>query len=426
MTPSKGHVSLVTQWFAPEPVTVPVWLSRSLIRAGWQVSVLTGIPNYPTGEVHHGFSAWRPRRESLNGVNVRRTPLFPSHDASVIRRMANYVSWALSAALFGHRFLRESDVSLVYSSPATAALPALVAKFVYGKPYVLMIQDVWPDSVFASGFLQKGMKRRTTERLVNAFVNATYRHAAHIVAISPGMKSLLEERRVPSSKISLVYNWVDEDAFKPSPPDNSWRAGLGLQADDFVVMYAGNHGAAQGLAAAVDAFGIIPRSCRAHLVLVGDGVEKPGLMKQATRVSPDRVHFLPPRPLHEMAAIMGAADVQLVSLADRPLFHITMPSKVQSILATGEPAIVFAPGDAGQVIQEASAGQAAEPENPHALAKVVMHMLSLERTQLRSFGENGRRYYRREMAESVGATRLSELLISALRRDEPSMNGDQE
>ena len=131
-------VGFVCQWFSPEPIQQPGWIVDGLRRCGADVSVLTGIPNYPTGVVADGYRARKGYVEDLSGVTVRRTPLYPSHDTSAARRMLNYASWALSSALMGARHLKDRDVVLVYSSPATAALPAMAASRFLGVPYVLL------------------------------------------------------------------------------------------------------------------------------------------------------------------------------------------------------------------------------------------------------------------------------------------------
>lgn len=425
MTGRGRRLSFVTQWFAPEPITVPVWISQAMTRADWSVSVLTGVPNFPTGRVQPGYSAWRTVEEQINDVKVRRTPLFPSHDGSALRRTANYLSWAVSATVLGGRVLRNSDVSLVYSSPATAALPAMAARLLRGKPYVLMIQDLWPDSIFASGFLTRGVVRAVAEAVTGWFVQATYQGAARIAVISPGMKTVLERRGVPSHKISVVFNWVDEQALGDQEADPSWRDELGIPSGDFVLMYAGTHGFAQDLRTALEGFGLLPDSSKAHLVLVGEGVEKSCLMELAAAIAPERIHFLAPRPAADMGATMAAADAQLVSLKDDPLFHITMPSKVQAIMCAGQPVIVAAPGDAARVVEEANAGVAVKPGNPKAVMEAVRHLEQMDVARRRVLGQNGRRFYLREMSEEIGVDRLSQLLSAATGEASRSLNGER-
>lgn len=410
MIPSGRRLAFVTQWFSPEPATVPVWIAHAMSARGWEVKVLTGVPNYPDGVVHEGYRAWRPASEQIGSMGVERVPLFPSHSTSAAARVLNYVSWALATVVFGGRVLKGTDVVLVYSSPATAALAPLLRRRRRGTPYVLMVQDLWPDSIFASGFLRAGLVRRIAEPLVTSFVNATYRFASHIVVISPGMKQTLVERGVPADRVTVIYNWVDESLFQPTAADPWVRRTLGLEHDDFVFMYAGNHGAAQSLSFLVDVFSANRIPPRCHLVLVGDGIEKRALMARAR--SAGRVHFLPSQPVERMSAIMAAADVQVVSLADEPLFRITMPSKVQSVLACGLPILVVAPGDAAAVASLSGAGLAVCPGDRQGLEEAIAGMAGARTGDLSRLGASASRFYREEMSEEIGSEQLSQILLS--------------
>jgi colanic acid biosynthesis glycosyl transferase WcaI len=228
-----------TQWYPPEPADVPESIAHAMREQGMSVEVLTGIPNYPSGDVKQGYSAARATTQVLDGMPVHRVPLYPSHDSSAGRRMLNYMSWALASAVLGQRSLRRADVALVYSSPATAALPTMVARLLWRTPYVLLIQDVWPDSIFASGFLA-GARTRWIHQLVDVFVQNSYAHAAHIVVISPGMTDLLIDRGVPQDKISVVYNWLPDSETTPSSHAEGQllRELLRLQRDERVFLYA--------------------------------------------------------------------------------------------------------------------------------------------------------------------------------------------
>lgn len=416
MTGPRGSLAYVSQWFAPEPVAVPVWVPRALGRRGWDVTVVTGVPNYPSGRVAEGYRAYRRYREQVDEFEVVRTPLYASHDGRAARRFANYASWAASSSLMARGALTSADVALVYSSPATAALPAMLAR--RRTPYVLMVQDVWPDSIFASGFLTEGRLRSSAERWVGRFADAAYRQAHAVAVISPGMKDLLVSRGVPASKVKVVYNWVDEKIFTPAEPEPGLREGLGISPTDFVLMYAGNHGAAQDLETTLEAFRLLVDAAHVHLVLVGDGFRKAALRDVAQRHGLDRVHFLDPRPTTDMTGVMAAAEAHLVSLADDPLFHITMPSKVQGVLAAGRPLLVSAPGDAGRVATDLGAGVSVPPARPDLLAAAVRQLASADRSSLRAMAERGRAAYLREMCEDVGASRLSDLLDSARRSRE--------
>ncbi|MFF5173146.1 glycosyltransferase family 4 protein [Micromonospora sp. NPDC000089] len=409
-------MAFVTQWFAPEPAITPIWIARSLDRQGLRLDILTGIPNYPTGEVVDGFSAWRRYTEAHDRMRVHRTPLYPSHDQSPLRRIINYASYAMSASVFGSKVLRSADVALVYSTPATAALPGMVGRARWGMPYVLMVMDVWPDSVFATGFLAGGSARRIAEPALTWLTNHTYRWADHITATSPRMREALISRGVPADKVSVVYNWTDEKTMRPSEPDPSLRARLGVPADAFLLMYGGNHGAAQGLDAAVHAMRLLRDRPEIHLALVGVGIEKPVLRDLAARLELPNVHFVDPVDAARMPAVMAAADLQLVSLVDQPLFHFTLPSKVQAIMACGQPVLACAPGDAADVVRDARCGLSAPPGDAQALAHTIRQAADLPRQRLREMGLAGRDYYLAHLGEEINAQRLADLIRDAASR----------
>lgn len=408
------RVGFVCQWFPPEPVTIPPGIAAALTRRGADVEVLTGIPNYPSGEVVAGYHAWAVMTEECSGFKVHRTPLYPSHDSGSISRFMNYGSWALSSALLGARHLRTKDVTLVYSSPATSALPALVAERVFRVPYVLLIQDMWPDSVAASGMLSPRLAGVVSSAL-SLFMKLTYRRAARIVVISPGMADVLVSRGVPSGKIDLVYNWVEPSSEPEGSDRATWRERLGIAEQDFILMYAGNHGAAQALNFVIDGAADLA-DAGIHLVMVGSGIEKPALAERATRAGLVNVHFVGPVPASEMTRLMAVADAQLVSLADQPLFSITTPSKLQAILSVGQPIVAAARGDVAEVVKSAAAGIVVEPGDPRSFAAAVKEFARLPREERVEMGRRGRHYYDQHMDERVGGERLFCVLQSVARR----------
>lgn len=409
------NFAFVTQWYPPEPVEIPRNIALSLASYGHEVTVLTGVPNYPTGQVLDGHRALELTSEEIDGLHVRRTPLYPSHDSSALKRIANYASWAVSSAFFGQRALRKADAVLVYSSPATAALPAMVARRLWGTPYVLLIQDVWPDSIFASGFLP-GALGRAVHGVIDAFARRAYALADHVAVISPGMVDLLAGRGVPRDKLSIVHNWVPEEEQADGVAATgaaSLTSRIGVPGDTRLFLYAGNHGHAQALEGVVGAF-LDDRTEGAHLVLLGDGVTKKDLVALAD--GHPRVHFLDPVDRVEAGQLLADAHVSVVSLADEPLFAVTMPSKVQSGLATARPMLVVAAGDAATVVVDAHAGAAAAPGDRDAIVEAIRTLASATPDELDAMGQRGLALYRSSMARAVGASRLSELLDRAAAR----------
>lgn len=406
------QIGFVTQWFDPEEgsAAIPGAMVRALEDLGHEVDVLTGFPNYPHGRLYEGYRL-RPRlRETLGSTRVNRVVLYPSHDRSPIRRAANFISFALAASTLGLPSLRRTDVALVYSTPATVGLAGIALRARFRKPFVLFIQDLWPDTVIATRMVPPRLSQ-LAEVALSRFCERVYRSAARIAVISPSMRDLLVARGVEPDRIDLIYNWVDEQTFRPSESYESRP-----ESGNFDVMYAGNIGDVQGLETAVEAIALMADSPHVRLRLVGSGVAEKRLTELAKRRGvEDRVLFEGPRPLREMPAVMSTADVQLVCLKDLPLFHATMPSKMQAILACGLPVLVSAPGDAGVLAESSEAGVSCPPEDPAALVAALRGLSGMPRESLVALGRKGRSFYETELSAAVGSRRLAESLASAMR-----------
>ncbi|MDO8108513.1 glycosyltransferase family 4 protein [Isoptericola sp. b441] len=407
------RVVLISQWFTPEPVVVPMNIATALRAAGLSVHVITGVPNYPTGVVPPGFSARRYSSERVNGFPVDRCPLYPSHDLSAARRLLNYFSWAASATLRALTRVNAGDTLLVYSSPATAALPAIACRLLKRAPFVVLIQDLWPDSVLATGFVRNAYARRVAESLISPFTRMTYRLANKVAVISPGMLELLVSRGVPREKLALTYNWADESTYFPRTRSSAFRASLGVADETTLFMYAGNLGPAQALATVIEAAASASETHDIALVIVGSGVTEVALRELADRVAPEVVTFRPPMQPCEVAEAAAAADVQVVSLDKQPVFTYTMPSKVQSVLASGSPVVASADGDIAQVVLESGAGWVAPAGDVDRLAEAMRSAAEAGPEDRARRGACARHYYESYMSEKVNAGALASLLRSS-------------
>jgi glycosyltransferase involved in cell wall biosynthesis len=338
--------------------------------------VLTGFPNYPSGKLHDGYRIVPYLREAVSSqIAIHRAPLYPSHDRSAVKRAANYISFAGAATLIARRKLPRPDAWLVYSSPATAALPALLAPRAMRAPICLIIQDLWPDSVIHSARIH-GRLQRLVERVLTSFCDWSYQHAAAIGVISPGMKRVLIKRGVNSDRVFSTPNWVPDQPGRPdSLSPSSRREALGLPAGR-LFMYAGNMGELQGLEALIRAFSAVPT---ASLVLIGDGVSRAGLQELVDDRGIRNVSFLDSQPTERIGDFIASSDVQVVSLKDTPLLQVTMPSKVQAALASGRPILAHAAGDVSQVVSEAQCGDACEPGNLAQTRRLIRSFMSLDR-----------------------------------------------
>jgi colanic acid biosynthesis glycosyl transferase WcaI len=413
--PESLRVAYVTQWFSPEPDGPPLWIAQALRSLGFEVKVITAIPNYPRGVVYPGYKARKSVSEVIDGLQITRCPIYPSHDRSALRRSVNYASFALSASWIGRRILKSADVALVYSSPETSAIPALLANISNSTPYVLLIQDLWPETVLQTGFLKSPMMQNIAWKSLSALDQVLCSRAAHILVIAPGMKEILIERGVPADKISVMFNWVDESVIFPHPRTDQLRARLGIPTEDLLFTFAGNHGSAQGLMAWIEAIEKVQDLANLHFAFIGQGTEKKGLMDMAASRGLTRTHFLDSIELEEFVQLAADSDAQIVSLRQSPLFTVTIPGKVQSCLALGTAIIGSVAGDAAEIIYESRAGFLAQPNNSSDIARAIREAHSAGQHGLTAAGRFGRDYYLEHMSCEIGSTIMGNVLRAAVR-----------
>lgn len=398
-------VLILTQWYPPEPAPLIQELAQTLQKRGHAITVLTGFPNYPAGKIYPGYHIRIMQREVLNDISVVRVPLYPEHSLSGLRRIINYISFALASSILGFFVAPKHDIIFVYHPPLTIGLPALVLSRLWGVPFVYQIQDMWPETLRATGMV----KNRGLLRWVGQFAQWIYREAHTILVISPGFRQNLIDKGVPESKIRVVSNWIDTDAFKAVIPTRGLAENLGFN-ERFNIMYAGNMGEAQGLETVLEAAALLSDIQTVQFVMIGDGTAMPRLKRLAEEKNLNNVLFLGRYPHQEMPNLYALADILLIHLKDDPLFRITVPSKTLAYLAAGKPIIAAAIGDVADMINSAGAGIACPPGNPQALAESVRHLYHMPADQRRAMGENGRQAAAREYDRDMLIAKIEEEL----------------
>lgn len=410
-------VGMLSQWFDPEtgPAALPGVYAREMIRQGHDVSVLTGFPNYPLGHLYEGFIQ-APRRTTIeHGARVTRVPLYPSHNASALGRIANYASFALSAASLGARSLADTDAIWVYNSPVSVALPLMTETFIGRKPYFLHVQDLWPDSLVNSKMLPAGRIGRLVARRVSSVVRVTEKHAARIGVISPSVRQLILDRHpsLDETKILYVPNPTDEHIFKPFTPLSSCQHSYPWN-DSFSVMYLGAVGEAQGLDTLLDAAKLFRVNESVRIVIVGEGIAKRRLQRRAEDEQIRNVVFHERIPKEQVPEMMASAHVQLVSLAGDEFLRYTTPSKISSIMACGLPIIGHLSGDGAALIEKAGAGVSVMPGSARLLAAAIRQLYDLSAQVLASYGESGRRYYSENLSMEASTLKILSSLEASL------------
>lgn len=403
---------MITQWYEPETGSAahPTAIARALADRGHEVKVLTSYPSYPLGRVYDGYRMRLRMHENRDGVAVLRVPDAPSHDRSALRRALSLTSFATSAtSQVG--WLRDAEVCLTYLTPATVGLAATTLRRVWGVPYALYVQDLWPETVTASGFIGSAAASERIERLLHRWLRGLYAGADGIAAISPTMAGMLTARGAGVTPVSIP-NWVDEQVFRPVP-----RQGRRHLDDRRWVMYAGGIGEVQSLDTALRALALLDDRPDLALALVGAGVAVPRLQRLADDLRlGDRVRFLGGFPVDRMPALIAEADAQLVSLKDLPLFRGTIPSKLQASMACGAPVVCSVAGDAADLVRRSGCGFLAAPEDPESMAVAFRQVAEASPADLAAMGSRARTTYVSELGEETGAAALEELLTSAASR----------
>lgn len=384
------------------------------IRAGGHdVSVITGVPHYPSGEVQPGYRALNPKNEIIDGIKVFRAPEYPYRGTRALARLAGYASFAMSATFRALSVARKSDAVFVYASPATSALPAMILRVLAGVPFVLQVQDVWPDSVTDSGFVKSSASLRAIRVILNGFVSLSYKLSSKIIVISPSAQGLLLSRGVPSSKLELVYNWIDDPIVLDDDPVQvqeaiSLRAQIGADDTTRIFFYAGAMGPAQDLSPLISAFSEAKVSDRARLVLVGSGVAS-GTLREMSQGA-DGVHVLSAVPLPTARRWTGESDIGVVSLADTELHKSTFPSKIQFLTGIGVPLLVRAPGDTSALAEQTGSGVGVGSFDTASLAGAFRRMAYMPQEDLDRMGKSARLWYERSFDPKMASVSLNRIL----------------
>lgn len=374
-------IGIVSQYYPPEPANIPAQLAEGLRDRGHDVRVITGYPNYPEGKLYPSFK--RRKREIRGGIRVRRIPLFIDHSQSALKRMLNYVSFGFSVAAH-RRLLADCDIIYVYATQPTPALGLM------GLPYVLHVQDLWPDTIVGSGMT--GRAGRVIERALTPWLRRLYQRARAVIGISPTMTGTLVRRGAPADRAHFVYNWANEGV-TPTGENLLPRRGI---------VYAGNLGEMQALDTVVEA----ARISGEHVYLVGAGTQEAHLRE----IAPENVTFVGRVQPEQMGDVNAQSDFQVVSLRDLPLFRFTIPSKTQNALAAGIPVIAAVPGDVAHIITENGLGFAVPPEDPEALAEAFQAAAALSDEERAAMGVRARQYYEANMSLQAGIDQIETIL----------------
>ena len=392
-------------------------LAHHWSEAGYDVSVLTGFPNHPTGVVP---PEWRSRlrrliyNEKVGSVNVFRTWLWPLPNRKAHERMRNYASFCISAGLRGLTLPRP-EVIIATSPQLLVAVSGWWLAFARQVPFIFEVRDLWPESLTAVGM---GDEDSLLHHALAAVARFLYERADRIVVVSPAFKDHLIRRwRVPEEKISVVENGVETDLFapQPDPANRALRQHLGAEGK-FLVCYAGTMGMAHGLETLLDAATQLQsESPDVMFLLVGEGAEKERIKALARDHGLGNIRFLDQQPRKNLPALISASDACLVLLKKTDVFKTVIPTKMLEFMSCSRPVIVGVDGQARQIVEQAGAGIVIEPENAAELA-LAIRQLAANPAHAAALGQSGREHILRHFSRRQTAEKYLEILEGLLQQ----------
>lgn len=378
----------MSQYFSPEGFRIND-VVRSLVDKGADVDVLTGKPNYPEGTFFSGYRAWGLQTEQLLGATVYRLPIVARGKRSASLLVLNYLSYVFSALFFGPwlTHTRTYDVVFVYGvSPILQAIPALFLGWLKGARVIVWVQDLWPESLEATGYVRNRIILAWVEKLVGYI----YRHSDLLLVQS---EAFIEPVGQLASGTQIEYFPNSVDSIFCDPPVVP-LPDISALDDGFSVLFAGNVGAGQALEVIVEAAILLKDHADIKFVVLGQGSRWDWMCEQV-KVRGLTNMYLPGRfPVETMPGLMQKASALLVSLSDQPIFAATVPNKVQAYMAAGRPILACLNGEGARIVVEADAGIAVSAGDSHGLAAAVLRMYEMSPEDRFAMGANGRRYFK--------------------------------
>lgn len=405
----KKKMLIVSQYFFPEQFRIND-MCREWVKRGYDVTVLTGIPNYPEGRFFRGYGWFRKRKETIEGIHIIRVPII-SRGKSNIRLALNYFSYVVSGFLWGVFSRHNPDLVFAFEvSPMTQILPAIWFAKRRKIPCLAYIQDLWPECFMEA----TGIRAPVIIKPINKMADYIYHHCQKIFVTSESFKRAVHMRGIAEENV-IFWPQYAEEFYRPSKSISSDM----LPKECFTIAFTGNIGTAQGLE-------ILPKVAKrlrdgghpVHFVIVGEGRGKPLLVEEIRRHQvEDAFSFLGQKPPEEIPAILAGADAAYLSFSDKPLYQMTIPAKLQSYMACGMPIIASAEGETKRIIEEVACGLCCETGNAEALVKTIIDFINLPAHAREDMGARAETYAKEHFLKRMLMDEMDEYISDSFSID---------
>jgi colanic acid biosynthesis glycosyl transferase WcaI len=411
------RILYLSQYFPPEAgatQTRAYEMARNLVRLGHAVTIVTEIPNHPSGIIPPEYRGKLIERSKLEGIDVIRVWVKASPIKNFRNRMLFYLTYMVNASLAG-LLLAGGRYDLIYASspPLFVGGAALALSYLRRTPLLFEVRDLWPESAVALGELSNQRAVNWATRLEEA----CYQRARAIVVVTEGIQARLLQRGLPEKKVHLIPNGANVEMFHYDLQGRQRvRQEMDLN-DKFVVIYAGIHGVAQGLETLVEAARLLQVDTQVHFLLVGDGPQKAKIVDLVSQYQLSNLTLMDEQPRATLPALLSAADAAVIPLRKLEIFKGALPSKMFDGWACELPVLLSVDGEARKVMEEAEAGIFINPEDPPALVQAILE-LRAQPDAGRLMGAHGRDFTERHYSRRTQAEQLAKLMQKVLNTEE--------
>jgi len=405
------RILYLSQYFPPEigaTQTRAYEMASNFVRLGHSVTMLTEIPNHPSGVIPPEYRRKLYAKSLLSGIEVIRVWVYATPVKNFRKRVFFYFSYLVNAIIAGMLLAKGTyDIVFASSPPLLVGWAGLVLSRWKKSPFVFEVRDLWPESAIKLGELSN----RLAIMGATWIEEASYKEAKKIIVVTNGIREHLIERGVPIEKIEVIPNGSNTEIIKFSPDGRERiRRQLGLD-EKFVAIYAGIHGVAQGLETVIEAARMMRDRSDVLFLFVGEGPQKSRLQSLASGYNLSNVIFLPEQPQEVISEYLSAGDVALVPLRKVDLFKNALPSKIFDAWACERPVLLGVEGEAKYVLEKAGGGLFIPPENPREMVSALQKLNSSPELR-RTLGRNGRLFTHQYYSRQAQAEKLSTILVS--------------
>lgn len=375
-------ILVISQYFWPEDFRIND-ICKGIKEEGHEVTVVTGLPNYPYGKVYDGYSLFNRGPKEYEEIKIKRCAMIPRGKDNSIMLALNYVSFMISASIkvIPLLFQKYDRVFVFQVSPITSAIPAIIYSKIKKIPSYIYIQDLWPETFYSIVNINNKKLRRILKKVCNKIYNSF----DNLLIASRGYEEILIREGINKKKLYYLPQWAED--FYSNSQDT-------YDGNEFIVTFAGNIGKAQSVDTIIKAANLSKSNKNIKWQIIGDGSEFENIKNMVNELGlNETVTFTGRKPSSEMPKYFSKSQGLIVTLRNEEILRVTLPAKVQSYMASGKPILAAISGEGKRVIEESKCGLVTEAEDFEGLYKNVIKLYNMNKEQRKELGKLGKEYF---------------------------------